>query len=82
MISSAVVRRALLVTLFVLPLLLALAVKAEDRASQADTTMPLAFYYIIFLFVLAGAAGVVWTLAVVVQRAVMKLKRIEEASDA
>jgi protein-S-isoprenylcysteine O-methyltransferase Ste14 len=68
------VRKALLAALFVLPLLLALAVKAEDNASQADTTLPLAIYYIIFLFVLAGAAGLVWTFVLAARWTVAKLK--------
>jgi hypothetical protein len=45
-------------------------------------TMPIAIYYIIFLFVLSGAALIVWTLVLATCWLASRLKRLKEASNA
>jgi hypothetical protein len=74
-------RALLLAALFVLPLLLALAVSADDKVSNADTPLPVPIYYLMFLFVLAGAAGVVWTLVVAARWSISKLRDTKEVID-
>ncbi len=79
--KGAALRAALLVTLFILPLLLALMVGAEDQATLAEATLPVLFYYLFFFAALALAAAIVWTVVLAAHWAMSKLKVSEDAQN-